>query len=237
MFSKDITNTDKFLDLSLSAQAVYFHLGVNADDDGFVSNPRSIIRSMGATNKDAEQLVSEGFVIPFASGVVVITHWKENNFIRNDRYTPTIHQEELQQLTLVNNVYTLDNFNGIPLVYQGYTQDRLGKDRVGKETFSNKVAGGTTNKKEQEQAFDEFWQLYPRKVGKEAAKKKWLKLNPSCELKEKIFAAARAQSKQEQWTKDNGQFIPHPTTWLNQGRWDDVVEYTQRTVLDFTKLR
>lgn len=90
----------------------------------------------------------------------------------------------------------------------------------------------------QEQAFEEFWAKYPRKVGKQAAKSKWLRLNPSCELKEKILAAVENHANTDQWKRERGQFIPHPTTWLNQGRWDDVVECAQQpSVLDFRNLQ
>ena len=74
---------------------------------------------------------------------------------------------------------------------------------------------------EQTNAFEQFWKIYPRKVGKQAAYKVWSKLNPNRELAERIMQAVESQKTWPQWTKDNGQFIPHPQTWLSQGRWDD----------------
>lgn len=100
---------------------------------------------------------------------------------------------------------------------------------------SNTDTSPRNNLQLQEQAFEEFWGQYPRKVGKAVAKKKWLKLNPSCELKKEILAALEKHKQQDQWVKDNGQFIPHASTWLNQERWEDVVECQQHAVLDFTK--
>lgn len=76
----------------------------------------------------------------------------------------------------------------------------------------------------QEQRFDEFWNTYPRKVGKEAARKAWKKIKPDAALFQKILHAVTETQKSEQWKKQNGQFIPHPATWLNQGRWDDVID-------------
>lgn len=69
--------------------------------------------------------------------------------------------------------------------------------------------------------FDKFWKLYPRKAGKKAAYKEWLKINPTWQLADNIHRAVVEQKKSPQWNKDNGQYIPHPTTWLHQGRWDD----------------
>ena len=104
MFSKEITNSDIFLDLSLSSQALYFHLGMNADDDGFVQ-PKSIIRLIQAKEADLIILAEKGFIIPFQNSVVVLTHWKINNDLKIDRVKPTIYQQHLQELSLYNKIY------------------------------------------------------------------------------------------------------------------------------------
>lgn len=98
MFSLRVVDTDKFLDMPTSAQALYFHLGMNGDDDGFVSSPRKILRSVGCNDDDLRLLAAKGFLIPFESGVVVITDWKINNTIKTDRYTPTIYEDEKGKL-------------------------------------------------------------------------------------------------------------------------------------------
>lgn len=98
MFSIDVVDTDKFLDMSVTAQALYFHLGMHGDDDGFVSSPKKIARSAGCNDDDLRLLASKGFIIPFESGVIVITDWKRNNTLKNDRYKATIYQEEKAQL-------------------------------------------------------------------------------------------------------------------------------------------
>ncbi len=110
MFDLAIVRSDQFLDMALSTQALYFHLGMNADDDGFVT-PRMIMRMLGSTIDELKVLISKEFVIPFDDGVVVIKDWKNNNLIRSDRYKPTIYQKHLEKLkTNTSNSYEL----GIP---------------------------------------------------------------------------------------------------------------------------
>lgn len=92
MFSKDVVCSDRFLDMPASAQALYFQYGLEADDDGFVSAPKKILRLTNASDDDLKILVAKGFLIPFDSGVVVIRDWKINNYLRRDRYTPSNRQ-------------------------------------------------------------------------------------------------------------------------------------------------
>lgn len=107
MFSLKIVNTDAFIEMPLSAQALYFHLGMNADDDGFVSNARRVQRLVGAADDDMKILLMKRFLLAFDSGVVVIKHWRINNYIKGDRYTPTLYQEEKGQLYVKKSgVYT-----------------------------------------------------------------------------------------------------------------------------------
>ena len=73
--------------------------------------------------------------------------------------------------------------------------------------------------------FDAFWAVYPRKVGKLAAKKVWARLKPSAQVAETIITAVKQQTPCEQWTKEGGRFIPNPATWLSQGRWDDELPH------------
>lgn len=94
MFSLDVVDTDNFTEMSVSAQVLYFHLGMHGDDDGFVSSPRKIAKSVGCNTDDLKLLAAKGFIIPFDSGVVVIRDWNANNTLRNDRYRPTIYQAE-----------------------------------------------------------------------------------------------------------------------------------------------
>lgn len=94
MFALQVIDTDKFMDMPLSAQALYFHLGMHGDDDGFVGSPRKIARTAGCNSDDLKLLAAKGYIIPFESGVVVITDWNINNTLKNDRYHPTIYTAE-----------------------------------------------------------------------------------------------------------------------------------------------
>ena len=107
MFSIDVVDTDKFLDMPVSTQALYFHFGMRADDDGFVSSPKKIVKIANCTNDDLRVLISKGYIIPFESGVVVITDWRKNNTLKGDRYKPTVYQEELEILETQGNSYVL----------------------------------------------------------------------------------------------------------------------------------
>ena len=147
MFSKKITETDLFLDMPMSAQCLYFHLNMSADDDGFISNAKTIRRMIGASEDDLRLLLSKEFLIPFESGVVVIKDWKIHNYIRSDRYSETVYKDEKQQLQVLDNGrYEVGIQNVIPKDipednqsgHQRDTQVRLGKVRLGK------VRKGTT---------------------------------------------------------------------------------------------
>lgn len=123
MFSLDVVDTDRFLDMPSSTQALYFHLGMRADDDGFVASPKRTTAMCGCSADDLNLLAAKGFVRPFESGVLVIVDWKKNNLLRPDRYTPTQFQKEKSQL-------------GIPEVnqstYQRVPQASIGKDSIDK---------------------------------------------------------------------------------------------------------
>lgn len=100
MFSLAVTDTDVFQDMPTSSQALYFHLGMHGDDDGFVDSPRRIARSAGCNEDDLRVLVTKGFIIPFDSGVVVLRDWRINNTLKNDRYHETLYQKEKALLSV-----------------------------------------------------------------------------------------------------------------------------------------
>ena len=103
MFSKQIVESDAFLDMPLSTQALYFHLGMAADDDGFINAPKRIQRGIGSSDDDLKLLITKNFVIPFETGVVVIKHWLINNYIRKDRKRDTAYPEEMSKLAIKDN--------------------------------------------------------------------------------------------------------------------------------------
>ncbi|CAM3209711.1 conserved phage C-terminal domain-containing protein [Lactiplantibacillus plajomi] len=136
MFSKQITETDLFMDLPLSAQALYLHLMMNADDDGFLGNARTILRMVSASNDDYKLLIAKQFVIVFDDGVAVIKDWRIHNYIRKDRYRSTIYVDHKRELSVDENQSYQQLEPGIPDVIPNVsrmdTQVRLGKDRLGK---------------------------------------------------------------------------------------------------------
>lgn len=138
MFAKTIVTSDAFLDMPLSARCLYFTLGMFADDDGFVNNPRSIMRQVGASLDDLNLLLVKKFVIDFESGVIVIKHWKINNYLRSDRYQETKYIDEKKQLVVdKNGSYVLNRYTtGIPNGYQMDTQYSIGKDRIDKDNIN-----------------------------------------------------------------------------------------------------
>ena len=128
MFSLSIVDTDRFLEMPSSTQALYFHLGMRADDDGFVAAPKSIAAICGCSVDDIRLLAMKGFVQAFETGVLVIIDWKENNKIRKDRYTPTKFTHEKMLLDGNQN----GNQSDTQTATEWLPQDRLGKDRIGK---------------------------------------------------------------------------------------------------------
>lgn len=209
MFSKGITERDDFIDLPLTAQALYFHLGMEADDEGFVS-PQRIVRMIGAKAIDLKMLAGKGLVIPFESGVIVMTHWNENNYIQSDRKKDTMFKEERLQLAIEDNVYRMYTECTPRLGKVSIGKDRLGEVSLGKDTYA--------------ESFDSFWLEYPKKISKSSALKIWLRIKPDEELATRIVGALKVHKESSQWLRDGGRFIPHPSTWLNQGRWEDEIK-------------
>lgn len=108
MYSKDVTDSDAFIEMSSAAQALYFHLNQGADDDGFNNQVQLAMMKAHASTDDLKILMAKNFVIRFECGVIVIKHWRLHNTLRKDRYTPTNYQEELNLLGIKDNgVYTL----------------------------------------------------------------------------------------------------------------------------------
>lgn len=147
MFSQTIIGSDLFLDMPLTAQALYFHLSVRADDDGFIDNPKTIQRMVGASADDLKLLITKNFLICFENGVVVVRHWRIHNSIQKDRYKPTQYQDLWALITVEENkIYKSENVldtncfqngNGLDTVCiqnvsKVDTQIRIDKNRVDK---------------------------------------------------------------------------------------------------------
>lgn len=200
MFSKTIVDSDAFLDMPLSTQALYFHLSMRADDDGFLNNAKKIQKIIGASDDDLKLLIIKRFVIAFDDGIIVVKHWRMNNYLRKDRYTPTVYQEEFKMLGIKDNgAYTLLDTAGIPDGNQCVTrlpQVSIGKDSIDKDSINTicqeleapdrkKAISLTLNDKSEYWIYgdqvEQWSQLFPAvDVMQELRKmKSWLDSNPS----------------------------------------------------------
>lgn len=139
MFTKKITESDAFLDMPSSTQMLYFHFSMNADDDGFVNNPKKIQKMCGASDDDFKLLIAKSFIILFESGIIVIKHWKMHNYIQTDRYRPTDYVEEKSMLGIKSNkAYTLDvSKMDTECIQNGY----IGKNSIGKVSIDKDSKG------------------------------------------------------------------------------------------------
>lgn len=162
MFSNKVIGSDAFLEMPDSTQNLYFHLSMYADDDGFVDKPKSIMRMTGKKEDDLKLLIAKSFIIPFDTGVIVIRHWRLNNYLRKDRYNETKYIEEKSKLSILpNGEYEL----GVPLV--DTDKNRIEKNSINKNKveqsqpnmsmFSDKVKESIENwlnyKKEKKQGY------------------------------------------------------------------------------------
>lgn len=151
MFSLKVVDTDAFLDMPASSQLLYYSLAMRADDDGFIANPKKLMRMFGCQDDDFKVLVVKKFIIPFESGVCVIKHWLIHNLIRGDRYSETQWIKEKSQLDVDESTgkYSLNpgNQNVIPNDNQLATQVRLGKDSIGKVRLDKDTYGEFENVK------------------------------------------------------------------------------------------
>lgn len=148
MFSLLVVDTDEFLDMPSSTQSLYYHLGMRADDDGFVSSPKKIVKLVNCSNDDLKLLIAKGFIIPFDSGIIAIRHWKLNNEIKKDRYTPTIYLKEKSTLKVnKNKVYSIDGNN----LDTQYSIDKNSIDKNSKEYIEQKQEENQEQIQEQKQ--------------------------------------------------------------------------------------
>lgn len=130
MFTKKITDDDNFMTLSSSAQALYLHLSMSADDDGFCNQVSIAMFKAHASVQDLQALLEKRYIYQFENGVIVIKHWRMANALRKDRYTPTSFQEELSLLGLKDNGSYTWLPDGCQTVANCLPQDRLGQDNI-----------------------------------------------------------------------------------------------------------
>ena len=211
MFSPDITGTDIFTDMRLSAQALYFHLGLHADDDGFVGSPKQTARGIGASIKDIDTLIDNGFVIPFDDGVVVITHWRAQNSIRADRYTPTVYQNYYKLLEITEgNVYTATSRqpNG------NHPQPQI----VSKSDKEDKQSDNT---KQYRDDFEAAWKEYPRQEGKQTGLKYYSKSRRGGATAQEILDGVKRYSVLVKHEKRDRQYIKAGGNFFKEELWKE----------------
>lgn len=221
MFSKTITNSSEFLMMSQSAQNLYFHFGMNADDDGFCE-VFTIMRMTDSKPDDLQSLHSRNFIFLVDNKVCIVKDWHENNQLRLDRYKKSAYLDnpkyaEIYNTVMEDKIKTLEIYKkkliGLPNGNQMATQDRLGKDRLGKIRID-------TNKSQLVSEFEELWKIYPssRRVDKQKCKDRFIKLSEQ----ERSLALQRIKEhvSSQEWIKENGRFIPLSSTWFNQCRWE-----------------
>jgi len=154
MFAKTIIDSDAFLDMPLSSQALYFHLSMRADDEGFVNNPKKVQRMIGASDDDLKILIGKSFLIPFESGIVVIKHWRIHNYIRQDRKHETKYCEEKALLEIKENgAYTISSelcqSDVSQMSDKCHTEVRLGKDRLDIKNTNSILCSSSEGPKEE----------------------------------------------------------------------------------------
>ena len=130
MFTKKVTDDDNFMALSSSAQALYLHLSMSADDDGFNNQVSISMFKAHASVQDLQALLEKRYIYQFENGVIVIKHWRMANALRKDRYTPTAFQEELAQLRIKENGSYTRLPDGCQMVANRLPQNSIGKIRL-----------------------------------------------------------------------------------------------------------
>ena len=145
MFTMKIVDSDAFLDMPATTQCLYFHLNMRADDDGFIGNPKRIMKITGASEDDLRLLIAKRFVLTFEDGVIVFKHWRMHNTLSRDRYVETSYTDEKKMLLLKDNgSYSLTGGNPIDdtrLIERSgrQTQQRRSKDAT--KTHAEKDIG------------------------------------------------------------------------------------------------
>ena len=207
MFDRAIIDMDKFMDLPMSAKAIYFLLGMEADDEGFVSY-KKILRIHGGNEDDIKVLLAKSFIISFPSGVVVVTDWNKNNWLDKRRIRPTEYQTEKKLLVLnEDNSYCLASAK--PMLSQySIEESSIEEKRI------------NTSSKEEDK-FNSFWLIYPaRRTNKEKCRIKFNKLDENTQNNILLDIKNRIE-KDEKWIKG---YIPETMTYLNNHKWEDDIQ-------------
>ena len=230
MFANAVIGSARFLRMSVGARLLYYDLGMRADDDGAVE-AFTVMRICGVGEKALQELIDGGFLVLLNDDqVCYITHWHESNTIRKDRYRRGLYYDLIprneQNDPGADDGQPSDNqpssicqasdsqltATGQPSDNQPTPQNRIEKDRKGKDSQDY------TKTVRQEQDFERFWEAYPRKMGKEEARKAFQQVDVPVGV---LLDAISVQKQSTQWQKEGGRYIPYPANWLNQRCWED----------------
>lgn len=240
MFSKKMISSDAFLEMPLTAQGLFFHLAMRADDDGIVDSPKKIMRECQAKKKDLDILIQKRYVLTFTSGVLLIKHWRIHNTIAKDRYVPSTYTEELSTVILKDNKsYTernrnVDNMETDCIQSDSKTErsidkireEKVSKEKSSKETLVHSGEVHDTDSELLEQFYESIWKLYPLKKGKgqvSKTKKQVLQRIGYEQLKrcvERYVAEIKSSRKEK--------YIMHGSTFFNSG----YVDYLDENYVD-----
>lgn len=233
MFSMRVIDSDSFLEMPLSTQALYFHLSMRADDDGFLNNAKRIMNMIKANQNDYDLLLAKAFIIQFPDGICVIKHWRINNYIRKDRYHRTVYTDELSMLKVKDNdSYTLkssDSEVGIPNGNQSVTESRIEENRL----EENRVDIRTHAREDEIQPLqfdvDKVWKdtykVYPKQSYSHSAKIAWLDLFKGIATDNQLDVAKMIvyaiQLYLDDYKKQNPddetfRYVPRFDTWLKE---------------------
>ena len=239
MFRLDVLETDAFMDMPLTTQALYFHLNLRADDDGFIGNPNQIVRLIGAKEDDLKLLIAKRFVLVFEDGVIVIKHWRMHNTLSQNRYKETNFIEDKAMLRIKdNNSYTLDqNYGQIndgkyiemscrQVKDEQKTNKRQDIDEqktsleknsidIDIDKYSEKhMCALPTSKNDYPSQFEVFWKAYPRKQEKAKAYKCYkARLNDGF-TEEELLTACKAYASDCEKKHTEPQYIKMCATFI-----------------------
>ena len=224
MFTKKVIDNDNFLDMPTSAQCLYFHLNMWADDDGFIDNPKRIMRSIGAREDDLRILLARSYVLPFESGVLVIRHWRLHNCISQNRYHETQYAEEKSRLRLTKNkTYSLTD--GVPIDDSGMIEAQSSAP-LPLEDLEEDVEE-KPKRNDYPKDFEAFWADYPRKADKGMAYRKYQARLKDGFSPEEMWQAARNYKMECDRNHTDMKYIKHPKTFLGDAT--PFVDYIRRS--------
>ena len=230
MIHRKVVESDSFYKLSEGAQSIYFHLTINADQDGFINGAQSIVARFKGGEKKLGELVSNRFVLKFGE-IYVIKHWRIGNSLKNDRAKPPTYPGIAAAIWVKpNRAYTDHPVDGCQTLLEMKTgiQSESRWNPVGIQSESNWIPNKKGNEKKGNEmnrsadvGFGRIWDRYPEEHrGSMTAAWEAFQNNIGSEADtDTALENLELWKRSEQWDKDGGQFIPYLSNWLERGLW------------------